>query len=216
VAVLLGLVCAAYAMTWPLALAAAIALTIVATSLVACTLVDTGAKFVSRCFAYGALSGLVVTAALGVTMVLPSFGALLIGGLAVTHPVVRRQVSSWLRSQRPMPKPLADSDGTSSYSSGAPSASTKEMVLGDEPTSLEPLSLATLNGMPDDALCLAWRHSFVALQGATTPRERAQLVLARQGYLDELTRRHPDGMTKWLASGPRAAGNPMPFLTCKG
>jgi hypothetical protein len=156
----------------------------------------------------------VVTAALGVVMILSAVGFLVIGGLAATHPFVRRQLSAWLRSPRPRDDAPAASDGTSSYSFGATSASTLGTVLGDDSTAFEPPSLTTLNGMPDDALCLAWRHSFVSLQGAATPTERTQLVLARQCYLDELTRRHPGGMTKWLASGPRAAGNPMPFLTC--
>ena len=32
-------------------------------------------------------------------------------------------------------------------------------------------------------------------------------------YLDELERRNASGFAAWLASGPQAAGDPLPYLT---
>jgi hypothetical protein len=69
--------------------------------------------------------------------------------------------------------------------------------------------------MTDAELCQRWRRSFTALADARTPGERLEVVRTRQAYLDEIERRHPAELQTWLASGARAAGNPMPFLTRK-
>ncbi len=66
--------------------------------------------------------------------------------------------------------------------------------------------------LDDDALCLAWRSSFVRLQSAGSAREFGRLVELRREILDELTRRHDAGVARWLASGARAASNPRRFL----
>lgn len=71
---------------------------------------------------------------------------------------------------------------------------------------------ATLRDLDDEELCLAWRRSFVQLQHATSASVRMLRVQQRQLILDELERRSPDGLAAWLASGCRAAGNPLPFL----
>lgn len=70
--------------------------------------------------------------------------------------------------------------------------------------------------LSDDALVLAWRASFSALQRATSPAERARIVETRRAYLDELERRNPPGVAAWLASGARAAGNPRRFVLGDG
>jgi hypothetical protein len=71
----------------------------------------------------------------------------------------------------------------------------------------------SLRGLDDTALCLAWRRSYLQLQQATSPSARLRHVQHRQRLLDELDRRDPAGLAAWLASGCRAAGNPLPFLT---
>jgi hypothetical protein len=38
-------------------------------------------------------------------------------------------------------------------------------------------------------------------------------VAVRQRFLDEFERRNSSGLAAWLASGARAAGNPLPYLT---
>jgi hypothetical protein len=66
--------------------------------------------------------------------------------------------------------------------------------------------------LDDSELCLAWRQSFVSLTATRDARSVLELVELRGQYLDELTRRHPTEIARWLASGARAAGNPMRFL----
>ncbi|MGW6201324.1 hypothetical protein ACWF0M_34615 [Kribbella sp. NPDC055110] len=67
--------------------------------------------------------------------------------------------------------------------------------------------------LSDEELCLAWRRSFNQLQRAMGPDRRQAMVDVRRAYLDELERRHPDSFADWLASNPRAAGNPARFFT---
>jgi hypothetical protein len=68
-------------------------------------------------------------------------------------------------------------------------------------------------GLLDDrALCLAWRRSFVTLQHSRTGPSMLTVVEQRQLYLDELERRNPAGLSAWLESGARAAGDPSRFF----
>jgi hypothetical protein len=69
-----------------------------------------------------------------------------------------------------------------------------------------------VGALDDEALCRAWRRSFVHLSACRLPGRRLELVSLRQAYLDELVRRHPAAVQSWLVSGARAASNPMPFL----
>ncbi|MEU4291645.1 hypothetical protein AB0E63_25740 [Kribbella sp. NPDC026596] len=80
-----------------------------------------------------------------------------------------------------------------------------------EPEQVVPTRTAP-SELSDDALCLAWRASFSALQNATSPAQRLRIVEERQAYLDEIERRNRRGMATWLASGARAAGDPGPFV----
>ena len=81
-----------------------------------------------------------------------------------------------------------------------------------EPLRHDPLPCESLSDLEDEALCQAWRRSFRLLEGTTGIEELAFLAELRGRYLDELDRRHPDGVSRWLASGARAAGNPLPYL----
>jgi hypothetical protein len=69
-----------------------------------------------------------------------------------------------------------------------------------------------LTALDDQAICVAWRRSYLQLDAAVPAGHRLEVVRLRQLYLDELSRRHPAELRKWLASGARAAGNPLPFL----
>ena len=69
--------------------------------------------------------------------------------------------------------------------------------------------------LPDldvDALCAAWRRSYFQLLDARPSPVAAEVAHYRQCILDEIDHRDPYGLSRWLASGPRAAGNPLPFL----
>jgi hypothetical protein len=69
-----------------------------------------------------------------------------------------------------------------------------------------------ISRMDDHALCLAWRRSFVALQRSRSLSTRMSIVELRQLYLDELERRNPAGLSAWLESGARAAGDPSRYI----
>ena len=66
--------------------------------------------------------------------------------------------------------------------------------------------------LSDGDLCAAWRASFAALLEAADAVAREHVVRVRELYLDELISRHPEAVTAWLATNPRAAGGPERFL----
>jgi hypothetical protein len=65
----------------------------------------------------------------------------------------------------------------------------------------------------NEQLCQGWRSSFLALQERSSSTKVFEAVADRQRYLDEFERRNPSGFAAWLASGARAPGNPLPYLT---
>jgi hypothetical protein len=75
-----------------------------------------------------------------------------------------------------------------------------------------PAPMPELSALDVEALCLAWRRSFLVLEAARSAAERLAVVDQRQKYLDELHRRSPDGLAAWLAAGARASGNPLPYV----
>jgi hypothetical protein len=91
-----------------------------------------------------------------------------------------------------------------------------DSVLGSSPPPLVLLAGLpageTVGGLDDQALCEAWRRSYVCLEACSTDASRHEVVARRQLYLDELIRRHPVEARRWLDAGARAAGNPLPFL----
>lgn len=123
----------------------------------------------------------------GVTAALWATGLLVGRG----RPFTRRWTTDvpWQELEEAFAEPASDDD---------PDA---DLPAGDE--------VATLD---DSALCHAWRRSFVQLQASRSVPRRAEVVQLRQQYLDELDRRHPTELRSWLASGARAAGNPLPYL----
>jgi hypothetical protein len=67
--------------------------------------------------------------------------------------------------------------------------------------------------LSDVELCHAWRTSSHALlqKGADLTRQ-AQLVTARQEYLDEIERRNPAGFLRWLAVDAQPDSDPIRYL----
>ncbi len=91
--------------------------------------------------------------------------------------------------------------------SGAPMQPTQ---LPPQPASPQPLLCASLS---DAELCWRWRISFGALQHTVSPDQRLYLIETRAALLDELAHRDPEGFTRWLNSGARAASDPARFVT---
>ncbi len=72
-----------------------------------------------------------------------------------------------------------------------------------------------VQSLSDEHLCGAWRTSFVALERLLAEGDTAQqalMVSRRQQYLDELERRHPDGVAQWLLSGAHPGSDPAPYI----
>jgi hypothetical protein len=82
-----------------------------------------------------------------------------------------------------------------------------------ETVALDPdLDAADLDGLSDEALCHAWRRSFVMLERAASVVSRTRVVAHRQLLLEELEHRHPEELQAWFDAGGRAASGPERFL----
>jgi hypothetical protein len=159
--------------------------------LVRCCLPELPGRLTARTIAdVGLTAGAWTVAVAGLVAVLRLTGLFLLLLAVAGHPVVRRR----LRSSPPEP------------------VLTAPTTAETEPVSLDTLPRDALSDLEDEALCQAWRRSFRLLETTAGAEERASLAELRGRYLDELDRRHPDGVSRWLASGARAAGNPLPFL----
>ena len=64
----------------------------------------------------------------------------------------------------------------------------------------------------DADLCREWRRSYGMLQRSGSVSAQLLVVQQRQRYLDELERRNPSGLSVWLSSGARAAGDPSRYF----
>lgn len=126
-------------------------------------------------------------------------------------------VTSWcarrLREQghlpEPSPRPVPPDPGQRTPESTPLRIEAVDADLRQEPR--DPLW-----SLSDDALCLVWRASFSALQRATSTAQRLSIIEERRTYLDEIERRNAHGLAAWLASGPRAAGDPSRFILGDG
>lgn len=147
-------------------------------------------------------AGLLAMSWLGLVLFFGVAGAVWAGALALSSEPVRRLWS--MRRLRPnvtvvaeMPLPAPE-----------PSVAPPILPRAIEAPAVEP----EVCDLSTDELCLAWRRSFLLLADAALPSRRAAIVLRRSSILDEMHKRDPQGLESWLASSPRAAGNPLPFL----
>jgi hypothetical protein len=179
---------------------------VLATLLVMCGVVAVRGQRVrsSSWIRHSVVGGVLSTAAVGLVMGLGLAGVIWILALTVTARAVRARVLARLVGDRDRP-------GADQPSTPRPAPAEGPATTIVPPPAATELS-ATLRDLDDEALCLAWRRSFVHLQRATSPSSRLCYVQQRQRILDELERRSPDGLAAWLASGCRAAGNPLPYL----
>jgi hypothetical protein len=84
---------------------------------------------------------------------------------------------------------------------------------GPESVYFRPLQsrpVAGLRELTDEQLCKRWRASCKAAQVSGVLRLDA--LTERQMCLDELERRNAGALAAWLASGPSAWGDPLPYL----
>lgn len=77
-----------------------------------------------------------------------------------------------------------------------------------------PYRTPELRDLTDEQLCKRWRASYRASQRQQSSAVKLIAAVAeRQMYLDELERRNSSGFAAWLAAGPGAAEDPLPYLT---
>ena len=162
----------------------------------------------------GAVSAAVLAGCVGLVAAFGWAGAAWVLMVAATSPLTRLahrlgSGSPDVRRAVPQSKELLDDRGRTDVPGAA---------LGG-PGSFRPLvplaGMPSADGVPtldDHALCEAWRRSYVRLEASRAAAARLEVVRLRQVYLDELVRRHPVEVRRWLESGARAAGNPLPFL----
>jgi hypothetical protein len=194
--VMLGLACA----TGVWGLRASIAVLVTST----CTAAVIGGVVTERVTAgirTGVAVGVCLGAAAGLVAGLGSLGVLILLGLAVTSPVVLSRLEGRWRAVPPRGR---------SFDAGPPEPEPPDEVAAPTPM-IEPAP-ADVRALDDAELCLEWRRSFVRLETVRGAAARLAVVEQRQRYLDELQRRHTDAFQKWLQSGARASGNPLPFL----
>jgi hypothetical protein len=152
---------------------------------------------------YGALTGTVVVAAGGLTDLLgPQAAASSLVAIAVTSPWSVRWLRVRLRIGGPAVQPVGDQ----------PSPEIRHAATREQPLA-GAAGPPTPELMTDRELCEAWCSSYLLLTSVRAADERAAVVHLRQRYLDELERRHPEGLRRWLALGSRAASNPARFLS---
>jgi hypothetical protein len=155
----------------------------------------------------GLVGGAVALATFGMVLLFgPGALLVLLAAVAFSPPVLR-----WFRHRHddgeryvrtpgsPGPTPASDS------ASGFDSPAWTTLPKADDPTS-KPES------MSDADLCREWRRSYGVLQRSGSVPARLLVVQQRQRYLDELERRNPSGLSVWLSSGARAAGDPSRYI----
>lgn len=162
---------------------------------------DAGRRAVPRIARVTLATGLIVPATVGLIAAFKFAGVLIVLALAATTPALISRVQTRLHAQGDPP-----AEEPKSAAPRFPAASGR---LANGPATDPARELRSLD---DEALCLAWRRSFIRLEAARSAMERLSVVEQRQQYLDEFQRRCPDGLAAWLASGARASSNPLPFL----
>ncbi len=146
--------------------------------------------------------GLLSTSWLGLVLFFGSTGVVWVLVLGLTTAPVRRL---WmLRRLRTTPAP----PGPTPLPTGLDGPLVDVVPAETDLSTLSP----DVSRLATDELCLAWRRSYVHLVRTGLTPAMTAIVHRRQSILDELDRRDPDGLGLWLASNPRAAGNPWPYL----
>ncbi len=136
------------------------------------------------------LAALGVIAALGLIAVFGAAALLTLGLLAVGAPAVLRPLLAHVPHAR--------------------TSTTVTPLPPPPPAASVPMDCQVFT---DAELCWRWRTSFAVLQYTLAPAERLHIVQTRSALLDELARRNPEGFTRWLGSGARAASDPARYFT---
>jgi hypothetical protein len=197
-----GLVCAITLWGWLPSAVAAVTIAVIAALWTWSLWADGDRQAIWRSIDAGVTAGVTATGLVALVAALGIVGLTLVLLLGGTAPILRSQVQArWL------PPRFPSRAGVSTYQIVAPVVLEKPRLAGPRVSPTE--DCETLDSAE---LVMAWRRSFVALQQAASRADQLAAVEQRQRCLDELYRRHPEGIASWLAAGARASGNPMPYL----
>ena len=168
-----------------------------------------------------ALSILAALAVAGVPFLLRQLSGLVAdsGPDPVQAPVSRRTEARCWASEEPPTVGSSDIDHEDGFDPRAIRSLVDEVSgeptgpgnrVGDQPLSASLNLTASLNTAE---LCRAWSRSYRALRMSTTPDQVTGISQARRVYLEALEERDPAGVARWLATDPRADGDPTPYLS---
>jgi hypothetical protein len=152
-----------------------------------------------RLITSGLTAGTVAGALVGLASLLGASVFPLALSLLVSSPHAVNAWSRWRRSRlTPSTEQLVAMDDSLDYTS---------------PWLRSAQALSEPAGLTDEQLCRAWSVSCRALRDGLSGIQMMDAVAVRQRFLDEFERRNSRGLAAWLASGARAAGNPLPYLS---
>lgn len=166
----------------------------------------------------GAGSASVALPALGLVACFGVAGLTVVALLAVSSPSVLSAAGRRLRLYRHHEEALTRQPRGPGHDApiaarAESTASGSEAATVAAPALLEaPWMQRPPQAMDDATLCFAWRTSYVALQKPWSLPLRLRIVQRRQEFLDEFERRNSGGLSAWLASGARAAGDPSRYI----
>ena len=150
----------------------------------------------------GPTTALLVVGSVGLVKLFGAPGFMVVLAAAATCPVLLRPALHRLRTHVPAPPVLEMVDPA---------------VPGPGPVREAPPApvTASFGDLATDELILAWRLSFTMLRRARTAADVAQIAGRRRDYLDELERRDPSAVRRWLKAGARAASDPTRYFTSR-
>lgn len=237
-----GTLAAAWQMPWPSVVAVLVASGLLAATLtLSADTVVSDRVDLGRAGRAGLVTGLLVVAATGLAGWFGFAGVALLALVLVCRPGLRSSVREAAARRRER-LPAQDQEPERQRHRGDPAAWLEEPVAEERDDAWErtlPGSLATEpqpNGaradtdvpldtapdwsptltvpthLSDQDLCLAWESSSRALGRCTSTGARLEVVRVRQACLDELERRHPEGVRAWVLAGADPASSPARYL----
>lgn len=198
-----GLLCSLVEWGWQGSVTGIVSIGVFAGTIATAAWVGDGLRALRRILRLSVVAALTGTAAAGLVAVFELTGLVVVLVLVGTSPAVRMlfRALRWPSAETAPVVPRV-----------APPTNLASSCVEIAPEGWSTSPTGDLSLLDDDALCLAWRRSFLLLQGTRSAADRLVIVEQRQQYLDELHRRSPEGLTTWLTSGGRASGNPLPYL----
>lgn len=124
--------------------------------------------------------------------------------LALTTPPSRRHLSAASAAARPNPDP------PSTQAESVPDDPHRSCPTGT-PGAAAPGG-SSVADLDTTQLCHLWRASFWTVRDVSDPAQTVRVVQLRHDLLEELERRHPDEVRRWLTSGRHCADGPSRYL----